>query len=66
MIAARPMMREKPLPLPFRCIVGDTLCYVYILSPAERDAIPESRRPHVTEAYLPGLGWTVASPLRLG
>jgi hypothetical protein len=65
MMTARPGAQEAPRPLPFRCVIGDTLCYLYLLSPAQRDAIPESQRPHLTELYLPGLGWVVASPARL-
>jgi hypothetical protein len=66
MMTARPGAQEAPRPLPFRCVIGDTLCHVYILNPAQRDAIPESQRRHLTEAYIAGLGWTVASPVRLG
>ena len=49
---------------PVRCVVGDTLCEVRVLSEAEWDALPPNRRPSTSE-HVPGLGWVVATPGRL-
>ena len=50
-------------PEPVHCAVGDTLCELRVLSPAEWDALPPDRRPATAE-YAPGLGWVVATPGR--
>ena len=57
---------EESRPPPFRCVVGETLCHVYVLSQAQFDALPGPRRRHVKAEHVPGLGWVVASPVRLG
>jgi len=48
-----------------RCAVGDTLSRLYLLSEAQWSAIPEGARPATAE-HVPGLGWLVATPGRLG
>lgn len=58
-------IQEWPRPLPLACVVGETLCYVYVLSEAQWAAIPERRRRNMTAEHGRGLGWVVASPGRL-
>src|SRR5689334_13273446 len=57
--------QEGPRPLPLACVMGDTLCHVYVLSDDQWAAIPERRRRNMTAVHIPGLGWAVASPGRL-
>ena len=47
------------------CVVGDTLCNVYLLSEDQWAAIPERRRRNMTAEYVADAGWVVASPGRL-
>ena len=59
-------LRARPGPPPAlaRCVVGDTLCQIRVLSDAQWQALPEADRP-VTAAHVPGLGWVVATPGRI-
>ena len=62
---ARIATQGTPRPLPFQCVVGDTLCHVYVVSDSQWATVPERRRQDVTAEHVPGLGWVVASPARL-
>ena len=56
---------SSPDPTPDRtgpvthCVLGETLCVVYVLSEAEYAALPPECRPAAAE-HVPGLGWIVA------
>jgi hypothetical protein len=65
-LATPELPRPFPAPLPLSCVVGETLCHVYVLSEEQWGAIPARRRQGMKAEYVPGLGWVVASPGRLG
>jgi len=64
-ICLLPQPLLQPLLPGLSCVVGETLCYVYVLNDDQWAAIPERRRRNMEAEHIPELGWVVASPGRL-